>query len=326
MPVIEALGYITGSAIGKAQTMRARVEIAKACLQGRNRADSLTADRPTRRRDDIMLEWLNETAGPGYASAMLWTLGALALLLVVLIGIRVFRSLTFGTYVMGGRQRRHRLAVSDATAVDSHRRLVLVRRDDVEHLILIGGPTDVVVEQNIRTVETQPAAADERPRIPAPAPKQAARSQPEAQPRAAEPRLPSRPAAPSSSPAAEAPPRPRPVEAVRPAAPAQPARPEPVRQPSSQDAAIPAAVRRDIPAQPTAPQAAPMASRAEPVRREPSIAVPPRMQPADKDLDAALLDELNVTLEGKASAAGGDLTLEDEMNKLLGELSEAKRG
>jgi hypothetical protein len=42
------------------------------------------------------------------------------------------------------------LAVMDATPVDSHRRLLLVRRDDVEHLILIGGPTDVVVEQNIR--------------------------------------------------------------------------------------------------------------------------------------------------------------------------------
>ena len=38
----------------------------------------------------------------------------------------------------------------DATAVDSHRRLVLVRRDDVEHLLLIGGPADVVVESDIR--------------------------------------------------------------------------------------------------------------------------------------------------------------------------------
>ena len=38
----------------------------------------------------------------------------------------------------------------DATAVDSHRRLAPVRRDDVEHLLLIGGPTDVVVESDIR--------------------------------------------------------------------------------------------------------------------------------------------------------------------------------
>ena len=27
--------------------------------------------------------------------------------------------------------------------------LVIIRRDNVEHLLMIGGPTDVVVEQNI---------------------------------------------------------------------------------------------------------------------------------------------------------------------------------
>jgi flagellar protein FliO/FliZ len=33
--------------------------------------------------------------------------------------------------------------------VDGRRRLVLVRRDNVEHLLMIGGPTDIVVEPNI---------------------------------------------------------------------------------------------------------------------------------------------------------------------------------
>jgi hypothetical protein len=33
--------------------------------------------------------------------------------------------------------------------VDDRRRLVLIRRGDVEHLLMIGGPTDVVVETNI---------------------------------------------------------------------------------------------------------------------------------------------------------------------------------
>ena len=47
------------------------------------------------------------------------------------------------------RGRQPRLAVIDAAAVDTRRRLVLIRRDNVEHLIMIGGPTDVVVEQNI---------------------------------------------------------------------------------------------------------------------------------------------------------------------------------
>jgi hypothetical protein len=42
-----------------------------------------------------------------------------------------------------------RLAVIDAAAIDGRRRLVLVRRDNVEHLLMIGGPSDIVVEPNI---------------------------------------------------------------------------------------------------------------------------------------------------------------------------------
>jgi len=53
------------------------------------------------------------------------------------------------TFTRGGSSRRPRLAVLDAAAVDTHRRLVLVRRDNVEHLILIGGPSDLVVERGI---------------------------------------------------------------------------------------------------------------------------------------------------------------------------------
>ncbi len=48
-----------------------------------------------------------------------------------------------------GRGRMPRLAVIDAAAVDGRRRLVLVRRDNIEHLLMIGGPTDIVVESNI---------------------------------------------------------------------------------------------------------------------------------------------------------------------------------
>ncbi|MEQ1718012.1 MAG: hypothetical protein ABL907_18895 [Hyphomicrobium sp.] len=42
-----------------------------------------------------------------------------------------------------------RLEVMDHANVDGRRRLVLVRRDNVEHLIMIGGPVDVVVETGI---------------------------------------------------------------------------------------------------------------------------------------------------------------------------------
>jgi flagellar protein FliO/FliZ len=42
-----------------------------------------------------------------------------------------------------------RLEVVDQASVDGRRRLVLVRRDDVEHLIMTGGPVDVVIETGI---------------------------------------------------------------------------------------------------------------------------------------------------------------------------------
>jgi hypothetical protein len=71
---------------------------------------------------------------------------------LVLIGgaawlVRRFAGNRIGTNT--NRARMPRLAVIDAAAVDGRRRLVLVRRDNVEHLLMIGGPTDIVVEANI---------------------------------------------------------------------------------------------------------------------------------------------------------------------------------
>jgi flagellar protein FliO/FliZ len=55
-----------------------------------------------------------------------------------------------------GRGRQPRLGVIESAAVDGRRRLVIIRRDNVEHLVMIGGPSDVVVETNI--VRATPAA------------------------------------------------------------------------------------------------------------------------------------------------------------------------
>ncbi|EJZ21767.1 hypothetical protein RCCGEPOP_08230, partial [Rhizobium sp. Pop5] len=72
----------------------------------------------------------------------------LALLLLILV-LWVIRNRAPSPFVRGGRNRQPRLQVLDAAAVDTRRRLVLVRRDDVEHLIMIGGPTDIVIESRI---------------------------------------------------------------------------------------------------------------------------------------------------------------------------------
>jgi flagellar protein FliO/FliZ len=70
------------------------------------------------------------------------------------------------------RGRMPRLAVIDAAAVDGRRRLVLVRRDNIEHLLMIGGPSDIVVETNIvramparDQIAQRPGAAEAPPRI-----------------------------------------------------------------------------------------------------------------------------------------------------------------
>jgi flagellar protein FliO/FliZ len=74
------------------------------------------------------------------------------LVVLGLIGIIAWLVRRFGANRIGSgatRGRQPRLAVIDATSVDGRRRLVLVRRDNTEHLLMIGGPTDVVVEANI---------------------------------------------------------------------------------------------------------------------------------------------------------------------------------
>ena len=71
---------------------------------------------------------------------------------LALIGVAAWLVRQFAGNRLGAntnRGRMPRLAVIDAAAVDGRRRLVLVRRDNIEHLLMIGGPTDIVVEPNI---------------------------------------------------------------------------------------------------------------------------------------------------------------------------------
>src|SRR5436309_14290306 len=84
---------------------------------------------------------------------------------LALIGLAAWLVRRFAGNRLGAnanRGRMPRLAVIDAAAVDNRRRLVLVRRDNIEHLLMIGGPTDIVVEQNI--VRAMPARDQAAPR------------------------------------------------------------------------------------------------------------------------------------------------------------------
>lgn len=49
------------------------------------------------------------------------------------------------------RPRDRRLALVETANVDGRRKLLLIRRDDVEHLVMTGGPVDVLIETGIKT-------------------------------------------------------------------------------------------------------------------------------------------------------------------------------
>lgn len=205
---------------------------------------------------------LDDVVG-AYGSRFLLAAGGVSLALVLLIIVLwVIRSRAPSPFVRGGRNRQPRLQVLDAAAVDARRRLVLVRRDDVEHLIMIGGPSDIVIESRIL-----PAAAEQ--------PDSAIHPQPVEQ----RPISVARPETPPVSP-----PRPPVAARVEPAtepsfsAPVSPEprpRPEPPAQPPAQPAVAPPVVTSPLPAEPvTAPLSA---ERDTPLR-----AVPPQPRPLER--------------------------------------------
>ncbi|MGD9476591.1 flagellar biosynthetic protein FliO [Shinella sp. G-2] len=104
-------------------------------------------------------EILAENGTKFIIAAAVVLLGLLCLALVLWI----IRGRPSSPFIRGGRNRTPRLAVLDAAAIDTRRRLVLLRRDDVEHLVMIGGPTDIVIESRIVTAPAESAQPVEKP-------------------------------------------------------------------------------------------------------------------------------------------------------------------
>ncbi|KRE23249.1 hypothetical protein ASE66_25305 [Bosea sp. Root483D1] len=181
------------------------------------------------------------------SSGLRWIIAfAVVLLLVALLGF-FLRRMSGGRLKFkgqgGGRTRQPRLGVVDVYDLDRQRQLILVRRDNVEHLVMIGGASDVVVETNI-------LRSGGRVAVPLPTEGLAERPlalEPEPRPHAAEE---PRPLPPSPVPALAVPvepvppPRPAPPPAPPPRAVVQPPTlPPPLRPaPAPQSASIPPAV------------------------------------------------------------------------------------
>jgi hypothetical protein len=219
---------------------------------------------------------------------------------LALIGLVAWIVRRFGGSRLGAntqRGRMPRLAVIDAAAVDGRRRLVLVRRDNVEHLLMIGGPTDIVVEPNIvraapgREQLPQRPGAVEPPRL-APMPEPTAWADEPARPESLdlpEPHMPEpapRPARPSFADEVR---RPAPVLPERRSEPLAGFTPEPVPPRAEPMPPIPPMPRPERESRPD-PMSSPLPprlgrgelARTEPGRSEPMMPRPPRQSEPPK--------------------------------------------
>jgi flagellar protein FliO/FliZ len=83
------------------------------------------------------MEYLAQYSSLAIAAAIV-----LALLIAGLVVMKMFQRRVRG-------RRGQRLGITEYQEIDEARRLVIVRRDNVEHLLLIGGENDLVIESNI---------------------------------------------------------------------------------------------------------------------------------------------------------------------------------
>lgn len=327
-----------------------------------------------------MFEDLAATSGMRFLLAGAAVAAGLVILAVVL---RFLKNRPSSPFVRGGKNRQPRLAVLDAAAVDTRRRLVLVRRDEVEHLIMIGGPTDIVIESRIvgaQPVAAAPPSASSAPQ-PMPSPAQDRRrpvespaapmavpaSQPAAEPVAravpverraemrptpspvpppaatplspVQPPVASTPATPPISsmgqalygdqepaaPVRGAQARPQPTPAARPAAPrAEPARPMAAAPGRSPEDILDAARNRVLNTPPSAPQPATAPASPPEAARRTDAGDFERLLDAEISGDLSRLTATPASRPTTGAPPRAEPTLEEEMNRMLGEMGQRR--
>lgn len=107
----------------------------------------------------------------GSAGTLLNAAFALGIVLVlIVIGLWLLKLFTKAGERLG-RGSDKRLQVIDSANVDGKRKVMIIRRDNVEHVIMTGGPQDLVIESGIAVPEPQPMRRPVRPAAAAPAAK-----------------------------------------------------------------------------------------------------------------------------------------------------------
>ena len=100
----------------------------------------------------------------GSAGTLLNAAFALGIVLVLIVfGLWALKLLTRASERMG-RSKQPRLSIVDSATVDGKRKVMIIRRDNVEHVVMTGGPQDLVIESGIAVAETpQPERRAPRP-------------------------------------------------------------------------------------------------------------------------------------------------------------------
>lgn len=77
--------------------------------------------------------------------------------LIFVIGLMIILALLAKKFGLAGalpsNSNSKRLSVVESIPLDTRRRAVILKRDDVEHLVILGAQNEIVVETGIKTSE-----------------------------------------------------------------------------------------------------------------------------------------------------------------------------
>lgn len=96
--------------------------------------------------------------GPLGVAAIVGVAFLLVVLAVLHFRYRMFRRRKGRGRGKSGALSHARIEILETKIIDADRKLVLMRCDDIEHLVMVGGPADVVVENDVRKVRGPGAA------------------------------------------------------------------------------------------------------------------------------------------------------------------------
>lgn len=118
------------------------------------------------RQKERGMQFITGLIGESGTALVTSILALVAVLALAILGLWLLKLTMKGTSTLA-RGRNRRLGVVEQLQIDPRRQLLIVRRDDVEHVILTGGGQDVLVESGIPVVRATTATAS-RGRAPQP--------------------------------------------------------------------------------------------------------------------------------------------------------------